>query len=192
MLNDVRFQAADVLKAETTPEAFVLDGGFVLRYRGRIDNGYYARLRKNANVTEHDLKDALDAVLDGKDVPHPATQPVGRAHHMAVGQDVPVGRDDDAAAGAMHLRHPAAPPGLRGPPGHAHADDGRTNGLNRLDDGLGVGVQCLYLRVRLGKRALIGVNHNLTSAVLSRVTPPGPQGIPRPRTPGGRPRAPRT
>src|ERR1051326_6570384 len=71
--------AADALKAKFTPEAFVLDRNFVLRYRGRIDNAYYARLRKNASVTEHDLNDAIDAVLDGKDVPHPATQPVGCA-----------------------------------------------------------------------------------------------------------------
>jgi hypothetical protein len=69
--------AADALKAKVTPEAFVLDHNFYLRYRGRIDNSYYARLRKNANTTTHDLEDALDAVLAGKDVPRPATQAIG-------------------------------------------------------------------------------------------------------------------
>src|SRR5437899_3246284 len=41
---DRKFVAADAVKAELTPEVFVLDGNHVLRYRGRIDNGYYARL----------------------------------------------------------------------------------------------------------------------------------------------------
>src|SRR5262249_26122550 len=44
---DRKLAAADAVKAEITPEAFVLDGDFVLRYRGRIDNSYYARLKKN-------------------------------------------------------------------------------------------------------------------------------------------------
>src|SRR5262249_42628663 len=34
---DERGAAADALKAEVTPEVFVLDHNFVLRYRGRID-----------------------------------------------------------------------------------------------------------------------------------------------------------
>ena len=46
VLKDEHRAAADALHAEVTPEAFVLDDGFVLRYRGRIDDGYYARLKK--------------------------------------------------------------------------------------------------------------------------------------------------
>src|SRR5439155_1122803 len=69
----------------------------------------------------------------------------------------------------------------RSPAGHAHADHGRPDGLDRLDDGLGVRIQRLHLRVYLGENALIGVDHNLTSAVLSQLTPPGPPGIPRPQ-----------
>lgn len=74
---DAKLAAVNALKATTTPEAFVLDGKNVLRYRGRIDNAYMARLRKNANVTEHDLKDALDAVLAGKPIVNPATRAIG-------------------------------------------------------------------------------------------------------------------
>ena len=74
---DPKLAAADALKATTVPEAFVLDHNRVLRYRGRIDNGYAARLRKNNAVTAHDLKDALDALLAGRDVPTPVTRPVG-------------------------------------------------------------------------------------------------------------------
>ena len=36
-------------KAELTPEAFVLDKNLVLRYRGRIDDAYAARLKKTMN-----------------------------------------------------------------------------------------------------------------------------------------------
>ncbi len=77
VLKDARRAAADALHAEVTPEAFVLDGSLVLRYRGRIDDGYYARLKRSREVTHHDLRDALDAVLAGKDVATPATKAVG-------------------------------------------------------------------------------------------------------------------
>jgi peroxiredoxin len=69
--------AADAFKAEITPEAFVLDRHFILRYRGRIDNGYAARLKRNYTVTRHDLKQALDEVLADKPVTEPATVAIG-------------------------------------------------------------------------------------------------------------------
>ena len=74
---DDQLAAADVLKAATTPEAFVLDRHGILRYRGRIDNGYYARLKKNPQVTSHDLKNALDDILAGSPVRLPATPSIG-------------------------------------------------------------------------------------------------------------------
>jgi peroxiredoxin len=77
VFKDAKSVAADALKAETSPEAFVLDHNFYLRYRGRIDNTWAARLRRNQQTSEHDLKDALDALLAGKDVKVPATRAVG-------------------------------------------------------------------------------------------------------------------
>jgi peroxiredoxin len=74
---DPTLAAAEALKATTTPEAFVLDHNFVLRYRGRIDNSFAARLKKNPRVTDHDLRDALDALLAGQPVMNPATRAVG-------------------------------------------------------------------------------------------------------------------
>jgi peroxiredoxin len=74
---DDKLTAVDALKAETTPEAFVLDHNFVLRYRGRIDNGWAARLKKNQQITRHDLRQALDELLAGKPVGEPVTQAVG-------------------------------------------------------------------------------------------------------------------
>lgn len=77
VLKDERFRAADAFKADTVPSAFVLDHNFVLRYRGRIDNGYFARLKKNPRITRADLRVALDEVLSGKAVTEPATQAIG-------------------------------------------------------------------------------------------------------------------
>lgn len=77
IFKDEHFRAADAFKAQAVPSAFVLDRNFVLRYRGRIDNGYYARLKKNARITRHDLRQALDEVLAGKAVSEPAAKPIG-------------------------------------------------------------------------------------------------------------------
>jgi peroxiredoxin len=69
--------AADAFKATTTPEAFVLDRFHILRYRGRIDNGYAARLKKNLQVSRHDLRQAVEEVLAEKPVTEPATLAIG-------------------------------------------------------------------------------------------------------------------
>jgi peroxiredoxin len=76
---DQQHAAADAFKAEVVPGAFLLDHNLVLRYRGRIDNGYAARLKKNPRTTRHDLKEALDELLAGKAVSIPATRVVGCA-----------------------------------------------------------------------------------------------------------------
>jgi peroxiredoxin len=77
VLRDKGFAAADACKAITTPEVFALDHNLVLRYRGRIDNGYLARLKKAPVTTRHDLREALDDVLAGKPVRTPVTPAVG-------------------------------------------------------------------------------------------------------------------
>jgi mono/diheme cytochrome c family protein len=74
---DDGFAATDAFKAVTTPEVFILDRHSILRYRGRIDNGFYARLKKNPQVTSHDLKNALEDLLAGKAIRVPATPSVG-------------------------------------------------------------------------------------------------------------------
>ncbi len=68
---------AGLFKAEKTPEAFVLDRNLVLRYRGRIDDGFAARLKKNQQVKSHDLERALDEMLAGKAVSQPVTAAIG-------------------------------------------------------------------------------------------------------------------
>jgi peroxiredoxin len=86
---DKGYAAVDALKAEFTPEVFLLDGNYVLRYRGRIDNSYYARLKKNPQVTQEDLRQALSEILSGRPVANQATLPIG----------CPIGRDVQAPVG---------------------------------------------------------------------------------------------
>jgi thiol-disulfide isomerase/thioredoxin len=69
--------AAAVAKATITPTAVVVDRGGAIRYRGRIDNLYAALGKTRQQVTSHDLRDALDAVLAGRPVPHPETESIG-------------------------------------------------------------------------------------------------------------------
>ena len=77
VFKDDKARVADLFKARVAPEAFVLDHNRVLRYRGRIDDAYAARLKPNRKITEHDLKSSVEALLAGKDVPKPATTAVG-------------------------------------------------------------------------------------------------------------------
>ena len=63
--------------AKVTPEAFVLDDGAAVRYRGRVDDTFPARGRRKANPQTNDLKDAIAAVLAGKAVEVDHAEAVG-------------------------------------------------------------------------------------------------------------------
>lgn len=60
--------------AMTTPHAFVFDCERRLRYRGRIDDS-----RDPSKLTSSDLADAVAAVVEGRTVEVPDTQPFGCA-----------------------------------------------------------------------------------------------------------------
>jgi len=77
VFKDERLKAADALKAEYTPEVFVLDGDFTLRYRGRIDNMYSERLKKHKEITEHNLRQTIAELVTGRPVSVPATHAIG-------------------------------------------------------------------------------------------------------------------
>jgi hypothetical protein len=55
----------------------VIDRTGKIRYRGRIDNFYAALGQTRRQVTEHDLRDALDAIVDGKSVRKSETEALG-------------------------------------------------------------------------------------------------------------------
>jgi peroxiredoxin len=71
-LRDETQEVARAYDAKTTPDVFVIDGEGILRYRGAPDGDY-----ENPTQNAAYLRDALDAVLGGRD-PDPAeTTPVG-------------------------------------------------------------------------------------------------------------------
>jgi peroxiredoxin len=63
ILKDPGNKIADRLGASKTPEAYVLDANNKLVYHGRIDNS-----RDAAGVNSSELRDALEALLNGKPV----------------------------------------------------------------------------------------------------------------------------
>ena len=63
-LHDETQQVARAYGAQRTPHVFVLDGQRVLRYTGRIDDNW----ESPEAVTSHDLRDTLDALLEGRPV----------------------------------------------------------------------------------------------------------------------------
>ena len=62
VLKDPENKIADYFGARRTPEVFLLDAARILRYAGAIDNS-------PKEPTKHYLKDALDLVIAGKDIP---------------------------------------------------------------------------------------------------------------------------
>ena len=63
---------AHALGSERTPEVFLFDRDRRLVYHGAIDDS-----RDERAVTQRHLRDALDAVLDGREPPVTETPPVG-------------------------------------------------------------------------------------------------------------------
>lgn len=63
--------------AAINPTAVVIRPDESIAYRGRIDNSFAAIGKQRRVVTEHDLRDALDAVIAGKPVAKPETSPIG-------------------------------------------------------------------------------------------------------------------
>jgi thiol-disulfide isomerase/thioredoxin len=65
--------------ATVTPEAVVLSGDGAVLYLGRIDNRVEDFGKTRIEATEFDLREALDAVLAGRAIPHPRTRALGCA-----------------------------------------------------------------------------------------------------------------
>jgi thiol-disulfide isomerase/thioredoxin len=96
VLRDDRQLAADRFGAERTPEAFVLDAQFTVRYRGRIDDQYGIGFQR-PQPTRRDLAEALDDVLAGKPVSQAKTTApgciIGRAPAPKPGATVTYSKD---------------------------------------------------------------------------------------------------
>jgi hypothetical protein len=64
-------------RATVAPEAAVFNAAGDLVYHGRIDDWYVDIGRARAAAQRHDLRDAIQAVLDGRRVAEPETRAVG-------------------------------------------------------------------------------------------------------------------
>ena len=72
VLKDPDNRVADYLGASVTPEAFLFDTNWALRYHGRIDDS-----RNPANISTTDLRVALDAMAGGKTIESAETKAFG-------------------------------------------------------------------------------------------------------------------
>lgn len=64
-------------RVTVSPEVAVLSSGNAMLYRGRIDDRLMAFGKQRVSPERRDLREALDAILEGKPVPTPVTKAVG-------------------------------------------------------------------------------------------------------------------
>jgi peroxiredoxin/mono/diheme cytochrome c family protein len=76
LLKDPGNLIADRFGATRTPETFVLDAELAVRYHGRIDDQYQPGVQA-ARVSRHDLKEALEDLLAGREVRQSETEVTG-------------------------------------------------------------------------------------------------------------------
>lgn len=76
-VHDRKHQLVRAVEATVTPEAVVLVPDGRIAYRGRINNFYEDFGRPRRVITEHDLRDALKAVLAGRAAPKPGGECIG-------------------------------------------------------------------------------------------------------------------
>lgn len=72
-VHDDKQKLTKLLDASVTTESFLFDKKGELRYQGRIDDNIF----KPKSVTESSLKNAIQAVIDGKAVSKPKTNTIG-------------------------------------------------------------------------------------------------------------------
>jgi len=77
VIHDAKRSLVAASGVSVTPEAAVVGKQGEILYRGRIDNLYEALGKPRRNVTEHDLRNALDAILQNRKVPIARTQAIG-------------------------------------------------------------------------------------------------------------------
>jgi hypothetical protein len=77
VLLDPQHRLVKFAKATVTVEAVVVGKNRQILYRGRIDNLYAGPGKKRAAATQHDLRDALDAIVAGHPVKQKETKAIG-------------------------------------------------------------------------------------------------------------------
>jgi hypothetical protein len=77
MIVDHTHALVKATKAAINPTAVLIRPDGSIAYRGRIDNSYAAIGVQRRVVTEHDVRDALDALIAGRPVARPEEPPIG-------------------------------------------------------------------------------------------------------------------
>ncbi|MBI5801403.1 MAG: redoxin domain-containing protein [Verrucomicrobia bacterium] len=77
VLLDSQHALVKALGATKTPQAYLLGPDGKTLYRGRINNLFADYGQRRQTVTQHDLRNALDAVLAGKPISQPITEAIG-------------------------------------------------------------------------------------------------------------------
>ncbi|HEX4343334.1 MAG TPA: hypothetical protein VH255_08080, partial [Verrucomicrobiae bacterium] len=77
VLLDAQHRLVRLLKPTVTPEVFVLGKNHEVLYHGRIDDLYAEIEKKRGTVTQHDLRDALEAIAAGQPVKQKETKAIG-------------------------------------------------------------------------------------------------------------------
>ncbi|MCA9149311.1 MAG: redoxin domain-containing protein [Planctomycetales bacterium] len=77
VMHDRQHELVKLAGATVSPQAVVIDATGRVRYSGRIDDQYVELGKKRPAATRHDLTDALESVLAGREVQPPTTRAVG-------------------------------------------------------------------------------------------------------------------
>ncbi len=77
VLRDPQHRLVEETQVKVTPEAAVFVPGRRMVYRGRIDDRYVDFGKARAKPTQHDLEQALQAILEGRPVERAMTPAVG-------------------------------------------------------------------------------------------------------------------
>lgn len=77
VLMDARQELAKRLGVGVTPEVVVAGADGAVLYQGRINDLYKGPTRRQREATTRDLRDALEAIRDGRPVPLAKTEAVG-------------------------------------------------------------------------------------------------------------------
>ena len=77
VLLDPKHELVKHAGATVTPEAAVFSADGKLQYRGRINDLYVDLGKPRFAPSQHDLREALEALLAGKEIKNPRTQAVG-------------------------------------------------------------------------------------------------------------------
>jgi len=77
LLHDDEKRTVNYLGATIAPSVFLLNPQGEVVYKGRIDDTFYAPGKKKTLTNSHELRDALQAIMDGKNISFPPTQAIG-------------------------------------------------------------------------------------------------------------------